>query len=49
MSHILHVVSAEPVTRVLESSVTSHVHTAPLWPMYVPTRSPSSEYHSVGW
>ena len=27
----------------------SAVHTAPLCPMYVPTRSPSSEYHSVGW
>jgi hypothetical protein len=27
----------------------SAVQTAPLWPTYVPTRSPLSAYHSVGW
>ena len=46
--HILQDMSAEAVSNRVESFVTSHPHTVPLCPSYVPTRSPLSEYQRVG-
>ena len=47
-SHILQVLSAEPDMKFTVCQSMSIHHTAPLWPLYVPRRSPFSENHTLG-
>lgn len=45
--HNLIVLSADPDASIVESLLTDTVHMAPTCPLYVPSRSPLCEYHTL--